>query len=275
MRALAADRGDLGGVRADEERAVAVEVGLALVPVVRILLADPVRTLDVLDEHERAGAHDVLLVPVHVLRQDVGLVDEVPGRGERLQEGSRRPLELEAHRVGVGRLHRLDHRVGGLADACDVGRREDDLVVGGLDVPRRHVAPVVELHALADLEGVGQPVGRHGPALGEVADRLGAGGVVRVDAQQRVVVRRDRMDQPEGLLAVPVVGRHLGGHGEDELAPIVRFLLGRSRGCCEDRAKQHDRQTSLVGAHSTSSSFISTSLPAGSFRTPDLSVLPP
>src|SRR5207245_6235785 len=47
---FAADGGHLRGRRGDEQRAVAVEVRLALVPVVRVLLADPVRALDVLDE---------------------------------------------------------------------------------------------------------------------------------------------------------------------------------------------------------------------------------
>ena len=52
MRPLAADGRHLRGRCADEDRAEAVEVGLALVPVVRVLLADPVRALHVLDELE-------------------------------------------------------------------------------------------------------------------------------------------------------------------------------------------------------------------------------
>ena len=60
---LAADRGHLRRRRAHEHRAIAVEIRLALVPVVGVLLADPVRALHVLDEHEGAGPHDVLLVP--------------------------------------------------------------------------------------------------------------------------------------------------------------------------------------------------------------------
>src|SRR3989442_14870809 len=75
VRALAAGRRHLGGRGADEERAEAVEIGLPLVPVARVRLADPVRALHVLDERERPGAHHVLLVPADVLREDVGLVD--------------------------------------------------------------------------------------------------------------------------------------------------------------------------------------------------------
>ena len=84
--ALAADGRHLRGVVTDEERAVAVEVRLALVPVVRVLLADPVRAAHVLDELEGAGAHHVLLVPVRILGEDLGLVDPVPRRREARDE---------------------------------------------------------------------------------------------------------------------------------------------------------------------------------------------
>ena len=40
---------------------------------------------DVLDEEERPGAHDVLLEPVRILLQQIGLVDVVPGRGQERQ----------------------------------------------------------------------------------------------------------------------------------------------------------------------------------------------
>src|SRR5262249_4774132 len=63
MRALAADGRDLGGRRGDEDGAITVEVGLPLVPVVRVLLPHEVRALDVLHELEGAGAHGVRLIP--------------------------------------------------------------------------------------------------------------------------------------------------------------------------------------------------------------------
>ena len=68
-----------GGGVGGEERGVAVEVGPPPVPVARVLPADPVRALHVLDEREGPGAHDVLLVPVDVPREDVRPVDPVPG----------------------------------------------------------------------------------------------------------------------------------------------------------------------------------------------------
>ena len=99
----------------DEERAVAVEVGLALVPVVRVLLAHPVRALDVLDELERARC------PSRSSRTSA-----CPWPGCRPcrssctarqadQERGLRPLEPEAHRLRVGRLDGLD---GLVASPC-------------------------------------------------------------------------------------------------------------------------------------------------------------
>ena len=222
----AADRGDLLGRRAHEQGAVAVEVGLALVPVVRVALADPLRPLDVRDEREGPRAHDVRLVPVLVLRQDVGLVDPVPGRGEVQQQGRLGPLQAKAHRVRVGRLHHLHRGVGVLAQRLDPRGREDDPVVGGLDVLRRHLAAVVELHALVELEGVDQAVLGDRPGFGQVTDRLRPGLVERIHPHQRVVVRRGRVDEPEGLLLVRVVGGRLRGHHEHELAAIARLVLG-------------------------------------------------
>ena len=129
--------------------------------------------------------------------------------------------------VGSGASIASTDAVLALAARADAGRREDDLVVGGLDVLRRHLAPVVELDALAELERVGQPVLGDGPALGEITDRLGPGRVGRIDPEQRAVVRGDRVDEPEGLLAVAVVGRRLGGHREDQLPADLRLLAPR------------------------------------------------
>ena len=67
----------------------------------------------------------------------------------------------------------------------------DDPVVARLDVARRHLGAVVELHAPAELERVRAAVLRDRPRLREVGDDLGARLVVGIDAQQRVVVRRD------------------------------------------------------------------------------------
>ncbi len=156
--ALAADRGNLGRGRRYENGTVTVEVGLALVPVVGVPLSDPVRAFHVLDELERSGAHHVRLVPVHVLGQEVRIEDPVVGRGQADQKRCFGPLEAEPHGMRVGRLDGLDDVVGTLAHGDQPGGREDDLVVAGLHVPRRHEAAVVEVHALAEPEGVGRAV---------------------------------------------------------------------------------------------------------------------
>ena len=111
-----------------------------------------------LDEDEGSGPHHVGFVPAHVLREDVGLVDPVPRRGQRHEEGARRPLEPEDHRVGVGRLDGFDVEILALAVGGHPGGWEDDLFVAGLDVFGRHLATVMELHAVAELDRVGSPV---------------------------------------------------------------------------------------------------------------------
>src|SRR6266496_4495171 len=132
--ALAPDGRPLRRRRGNEDGAVAVEVRLALVPVVGVLLADQVRALHVLDELERARPHHVRLVPVHVPGENVRLVDPVEGGRDVDQERGLGPLEPEAHGERVGSLDGFDRVVGALAERDHAGRREDDLVVAGLDV---------------------------------------------------------------------------------------------------------------------------------------------
>ena len=251
MRALAAHRSYLRRRIAHEDRAEAVEVRLALVPVVRVLLADDVRALDVLDERERPGSHDVLLVPVHVLREDVGLVDEVVGRQERRDERARLLFQLEHDGQRVRCFDRGDIRVLALAGRADAGGREDDLVVGGLYVFRRHVRAVVELDALAQLERIGQPVVRSRPAFGQRRRGLGPGLVVRVDPQQRVVERRDRVDQAECFLAVSVIRRRLRRDREHEFAAVLGSLGLAAK---TKSALAHERQHTRKSIHDNTSS---------------------
>ena len=164
------------------------------------------------------------------------------GRREREEERALRVLQAEAHRRSDPAPRSPPRAVLALPARADAGRREDDLVVGCLDVRRRHLGPVVELDARPELERVGEPVLRDGPALGEITDRLRPGRVGGIDPEQRAVERRERVDEPEGLLAVAVVGRRLGGHREDELAAGLRRLRsGRKRGHHE-RHYQERRQ---------------------------------
>ena len=88
-RAVGADRVDPDRLLVGEDADEAVEIGQSLVVVVGVALAlDRLADL-VVRELERAGAHDVLLVPVRILVEDLLLVDEGEGVGERRQERRR------------------------------------------------------------------------------------------------------------------------------------------------------------------------------------------
>src|SRR3989441_11628730 len=120
-------------------------------------------------------------------------------------------------------------------------RRGDDLVVGGLDVLRRQLAAVVELHAAPQREGVRAPVLGDRPGFGQVADHLGAALVGRVRSQQGVVVRRRRVDEGERLLSMRVVGGWLSRYDEDELAAVAGFVLsGGGRDADEEQQTAED-----------------------------------
>ena len=194
--------GDAGRRLGDDLDRDLVEVGAAvgLVPVVVVAGELLVVAALPLDELERTGAD----------RADVGRAVLVAvGLHERLVD-----------HVGRGRRERvLEQRVGrvkgdddGAAVGCrDIGHvpehpadvggevRIPDPVQAEHDVVDRHGGAVVELHALADLQRVGQAVGRDRPRLGQVRaelrvvlaelqERLGDAG--HRDARHEVVVER-------------------------------------------------------------------------------------
>ncbi len=220
----------------------------ALVPVIRVLLPHPVRPADILDEPEGPRPQHVLLVPARIGGEALGLVDPVPGRGQARDEGALVPLQAEHHGVGRRRLHRLHRPVLLLAARHHALGREDDVVVGGLHVPRGEEAPVVELHALPDLEGERALVGGRRPGLGEVAHELRAGAIGGVHPQEQVVVGRARMEHRERLFPVRVEAGWFRGHHEDELASGARLVLaggGRQRAeADEDQEGNEDRRRS-------------------------------
>ena len=136
-RPVAADRLHAQAFLLGEDRLEAVEVGLAGVVVVGVALAlDEGAGLPLLED-ERAGAQHVLLVPVLVGVELRLLVDEVVGRGQRWDEGARRVLELEHHRLAVRGGNALHHVELGHAGARDALRREDDPLKGGVHVLRQ------------------------------------------------------------------------------------------------------------------------------------------
>ena len=85
----------------------------------------------------------------------------------------------------------------------------DDLVPARGDVLGRQRRAVVKLHALADLERVGEPIVGGLRHLGaQVAPEIrGRGRVARIDADQHAVERRRRVHHGIGGFAVPVEAR--------------------------------------------------------------------
>ncbi len=101
----------------------------------------------------------------------------------------------------------------------------------------------MELHALVQLERVDEAILGDRPGLGQVPDRLRARLVEGVDPHQGVVVRSGRMDDPEGLLLMGVVGRGFRRHHIDQLPPTPGLLLrgggerqshGQTKNHCEE-----------------------------------------
>src|SRR5919109_3151280 len=100
-----------------------------------------------LHKDERPRTHDVLLVPANIALEDVGLVDPVPRRRQRVDERGRWPLELERDDIRFRRLDGLDLEVLALASRRDPRGWIDDLFVCCAHVPRGHLAAVMELHS--------------------------------------------------------------------------------------------------------------------------------
>src|SRR5262245_45709065 len=67
VHALAPQGGYPSSSVSDEEGAVAIEIGFAALPVVGIALTHQVGAADMFDKYEGARAHDVVLIPVHIL----------------------------------------------------------------------------------------------------------------------------------------------------------------------------------------------------------------
>ena len=127
----------------------------------------------VLDELERAGAVDVLGVPVTLLGDVLGRVNGIVGQREIGWIEGVRLVHVEHDRVIVRRLDRFDAGEQRLPRRDDAFRRITQAVVAGLDVLRRQRRPVVELDALANLEGVLHVVVGYFPAFRDIAFQRG------------------------------------------------------------------------------------------------------
>src|SRR5919108_3559753 len=101
----------------------------------------------------------------------------------------------------------------------------------------------MELHSLAELECVGQAVFRNRPLIfRDIADDLGI--VLRIEAKQRAVVRRNRMKHRKSRLSMPIKRRRGAAHGEHQLAAASgTFFLGAKKRWREknERDKERDR----------------------------------
>ena len=206
---VAADRVDAGGLLGRVDCGEAVEIGQALAVVIGVAGAGDRLAGLVADEFERAGAEDVLLVPVLVLVEDRLLVDVGERVGEARQESRGRVFEPEDDGLRVRRLNLVDHREIGLAGAGDTLRRADDAAPARHHVGRAQRRAVVKLHPVAQCEGVGLALlGRLWHFGAQIADKVGGRGrVFRVDPHQDAVKRRGDMHHRECRLAVSVEAR--------------------------------------------------------------------
>ena len=164
--------------------------------------------LDVLDKDVGTGAEDVRLRELRILGELRGAVDAIPGRGEVCQHCRVRPLQVKHDSQRIGRIDARDRRVVGLAHRDDALRRVDDAFVARLYIGRGQFRTVMKQHVRAQLEGVGAPVRRRAPGLGEVADHLWIVG--GVEFEKRRVVRRHDVHEDEREIGVAVVVRRLG-----------------------------------------------------------------
>ena len=197
------ERQDAGRAVLDHLPVDAVEIGLALLPVVRV--AHELHRLAALelDELERPRADRI---GAHVLGRDVAGIDRGVARGEQRDERGLRPVENEGDLVVAVDRHVLEvvppdgARV--LAEVVLV--LAGQLVPGALHVLGRERLAVVPLDALAQLEGQLGLARVPGPALGEVGHD-GLGRVQRlllIEHHQVVEDAHERLHRRDGGLLV-------------------------------------------------------------------------
>src|SRR5207244_6324864 len=137
-----ADRVDPGRLLVGVNPDKAVKIGKPGPVVIGVAFAPDGLAGFVGDELERAGAGDVLLVPVRILVESGLAVDPRIRIGKRWQEGIGREFQPEYDRRRVRRLDLVDHRKIALTRAGDAFRREDDLVPARHYIRRRQQRPV-------------------------------------------------------------------------------------------------------------------------------------
>ena len=104
--------------------------------------------------------------------------------------------------IAIGSLDAFDHLIVTAPLTDHPLRRKDDPIPTGLDVRRRELAAIVELHPLVQLEGIAQVILRDRPRFGQIADDLGI--VMGIEVNQVVVDGAQRLGHHEGELLVHV-----------------------------------------------------------------------
>ena len=210
-----------------------VEVGPALLPVVGFAVGCGAHARVELLEHVAAGADTAL--PVHSATV-LGRADDQMVVADQVREVGAAAGQLEHHRVLAVRLDVLDR--GDDALGGRLGILAAVMVERGDDVVGIERLAVVELHALAQLEGPGRGIGRSVPALGQLADEI----AVRRDFGQ-VVAQLAETDVDhvavEGLRRIEHVARAAAGDGD----PQPPALLGRRPRLAGERARRRRRNT--------------------------------
>jgi hypothetical protein len=134
--------------------------------------------------------------------------------------------QLEFDRVLVADIDLADRAEQDRARDGDAGRWLGDAVVGGLHVLGRELRAVVELHVLAQEEGVGLAVLGDLPAVGEVGDD-GLAAVARITANEVVEHAALAAEAVDGARLVHVEMRRAGGDAVAQHAAALGVGFGR------------------------------------------------
>lgn len=91
----------------------------------------------------------------------------------------------------------------------------------------------MEQHVGPQLERVGEPVGRHVPGFCQVPDNLRV--ILRIEFEERRIMRRDRVQERKGCVGVAIVIAGLDENGKFEraAAPGRRVGLRRALRCAQ------------------------------------------
>src|SRR5262249_25680946 len=199
-------------------------------PVIGVALHDPDFVLDPPLALEGSGARDVDDAPkvIVVVLQRFLAEDDVPAAGKARHDEVRRTRLRQPELDGVLVAHDdLVHR--GEQDRArngDAGRRLDDAVVGCLDVVGGKLGAIVELHVLAQEEGIGLAVFGDLPAVGEIGNN-GLATIARIAANEVVEHAALAAEAVDGARLVHVEMR--GARGDAVAQYTTAFGVGFRR----------------------------------------------